>query len=136
MSQNWLYPGMPSIQALIELHLAHIGKAHENRPEVNLLGTLIGMVQANLGHAIVPSFALDECLRRGLDIAMLVEPAVYLDMFLVSRRGAAAKGAIAEFAGALRHAATRFDHAAADPAPQRGGMALRKPPMRRSRAAG
>lgn len=127
------------IQALVEIHLADIGKAHESRPEVNLLGTLIGMVQAGLGHAIVPSFALDECLRRGLDIAMLIEPAVYLDLFLVSRRGAGSKPVVSEFAAVLKDAAARFDRAAVGAAPPRGrtgGKALRKPAARRTRAAG
>lgn len=110
--------GLPKdnpIQALIELHLAKIGKAHEARFEVNLLGTLIGMVQAGLGHAIVPSFALSECLLRGLSVAMLVEPAVYLDLFLVSRKGAAPKPAAADFAAVLKQAAARAanPHAAA-----------------------
>lgn len=134
--------GLPKdnpIQALIELHLAQIGRAHENRLEVNLLGTLIGMAKAGLGHAIVPSFALDECLRLGLDIALLIEPAVYLDLFLVSRRGAGEKRVITEFAGVLRHAATRLDQAAAGPTQQRSrpdSKALRKPRARGTRAAG
>lgn len=129
--------GLPNdnpIQALIELHLAHIGKAHEDRPQVNLLGTLIGMVEAGIGHAIVPSFALDECLRRGLDVAML-EPAVYLDLFLVSRRGAAAKPAVADFAAALKQAAERFNPAMTASPP---AVAASKPgptPAGRRRAA-
>lgn len=98
------------IQALIDAELAHVGGEHEERPVMNLLGTLIGMVQAGLGHAVIPSFAQEECLRRGLSVAMLVEPAVHLDLVLVSRRGAQPKPAALEFAAALKHAASRLTH--------------------------
>jgi LysR family carnitine catabolism transcriptional activator len=96
------------IQLLIEKHLARMGRAHEERPRANLLGTLVGMVEAGLGHAVVPSFALNECLRRGLRVAMLVEPAVQLDLFLVSRRGTRPKPAALEFASTLKQAASRL----------------------------
>lgn len=80
-------PADNPIQALIEKHLARMRRAHEERPTASLLGTLAGMVEAGLGHAVIRSFALDECRRRGLGIALLVEPVVHLDLLLVSRRG-------------------------------------------------
>lgn len=95
------------IQALIEIHLARIGRAHEERPAVNLIGTLVGMVQAGLGHAIVPSFALGECLRHGLSVSMLIEPAVEIDLFVVSRRGTQPKAAALDFASAVKREAAR-----------------------------
>ena len=101
-------PADNPIQALIEKHLARIGRTHDERPGMNLIGTLIGMVRAGLGHAVVPSFALEECLRHGLGVAMLVEPVVHLDLFLVSRRGAQPKPASLEFAAALNQAASRL----------------------------
>ena len=103
--------GLPAdnpIQTLVERELARIGRAHEERPTMNLLGTLVAMVRAGLGQAIVPSFVLDECLRQGLRVAMLVEPAVHLDLFLVARRGVQAKAAAVEFADALKRAAGRL----------------------------
>ena len=96
------------IQALIEKHLGPIGRAHEERPRMNLIGTLIGMVQAGHGHAIVPSFALDDCLRHGLSASMLVEPAVHLDLYVVSRRGGQTKVAAGNFRAALKRAAGRL----------------------------
>ena len=96
------------IQVLIETHLARVGIANDERPRANLLGTLVGMVEAGLGHAVMPSFALNECLRRGLNVAMLVEPAVHLDLFLVSRRGSKPKPVAIEFASALKHAASKL----------------------------
>lgn len=95
------------IQVLIEQHLARLGQAPEERRRANFIGTLVGMVEAGLGHAVIPSFALDECRRRGLRVAMLVEPAVQLDLFLVSRRGTRPKPAALEFAAALKQAVSR-----------------------------
>lgn len=96
------------IQALIEKHLGRRGDEPQDRPRMNLIGTLIAMVRAGHGHAIVPSFALEECLRHDLSVAMLVEPAVHLDLYLVSRRGAQVKPAAADFAQALIKAAGRL----------------------------
>jgi len=96
------------IQALIEKHLGRVSEGAQERPRMNLIGTLIGMVHAGHGHAILPSFALDECLRHGLGVAMLVEPDVHLDLYLVARRGAQAKPAAQDFAQALKQAAARL----------------------------
>jgi LysR family carnitine catabolism transcriptional activator len=93
------------IQAVIETHLAGVGRAQEERPRMNLLGTVLGMVRAGLGHAVVPSFAMEECLRHELGVAMLVEPAIYIDLYAVSRRGTQAKPAALDFAAAVREAA-------------------------------
>lgn len=103
--------GLPAdnpIQVVIETHLARIGRAREDRPTANLLGTLIGMVEAGLGHAVIPSFALNECLHRHLGVAMLVEPAVSLDLFLVTRRGTRQKPAALEFASTFTRAAMQM----------------------------
>jgi DNA-binding transcriptional LysR family regulator len=102
-------PSDNPIQVLIETHLGRIGRTFEDRPRANLLGTLVGMVEAGLGHAVIPSFALNECLRRGLRVALLTEPAVHLDLFLVSRRGTRLKPAAVAFASALKQAAAQPD---------------------------
>lgn len=98
-------PADNPIQVVIEQQLARLGRAHEERPRMNLIGTLIGMVRAGRGHAVIPSFALEECLRQGLGVAMLREPVVHLDLYQVTRRGAQAKPAALAFAAALRRAA-------------------------------
>lgn len=96
------------IQALIEKHLAHIGRAHEERPRMNLIGTIIAMVRAGRGHAIVPSFALEDCLRQGLAVSMLSNPTVYIELHAVSLRGTQSKAAVADFSAALKKAASRL----------------------------
>lgn len=75
---------------------------------MNFLGTIIAMVEAGLGHAVVPSFVLQGCLRHGLGVEMLVDPAVRLDLFVVSRRGAPPKPAAVDFSAALRRAAAQL----------------------------
>ncbi|NUZ04649.1 LysR family transcriptional regulator [Schlegelella sp. ID0723] len=96
------------IQALIEKHLAGIGRGYEERRELNLIGTIMSMVRAGHGHAVLPSFALRECLRQGLCMSMLREPVVHLDLFLISRRGTQLMPAALDFAGYLREAAGRL----------------------------
>ncbi|MBL0422987.1 LysR family transcriptional regulator [Ramlibacter sp. AW1] len=96
------------IQALIEKQLARSGRPHEDRPRVNLIGTIIGMVRAGAGHAVIPSFALAECLRQQLDVALLREPMVQIELHLVTRRGHPPKPAAADFIAAVRQAATRL----------------------------
>ena len=81
---------------------------HEERLRANLIGTVVGFVEAGLGHAVIPSFAVNECLRRGLSINRLVEPTVYIDLVLITRRGTQQKPAALEFASALKHAASRL----------------------------
>lgn len=101
-------PADNPIQTLVEAQLTRLGRPHEDRPRANLIGTLVGMVEAGLGHAVIPSFALNECRRRGLEIALLNEPAVHLDLFLVSRRGTRHKPAALAFAEALKLEAARL----------------------------
>lgn len=89
------------IQAVIEKHLARIGRVHEERPRMNLIGTLIAMVRAGRGHAILPSFGLEDCLRQGLQVSMLCEPTVHIDLHVVSLRGKEPKLAVTTFVSAL-----------------------------------
>jgi DNA-binding transcriptional LysR family regulator len=103
--------GLPSdnpIQSLVESHLARISRGHEQRQTVNFIGTIIAMVRAGLGHAIIPSFAIEECKRHGLRVSMLVDPVVHLDLYLLSRRGSRPKPAALEFAARLKAAAARM----------------------------
>lgn len=66
------------------------------------------MVRAGLGHAVIPSFAIDECRRHGLEISMLSDPEVHLDLYLVSRRGTRPKPAAQEFAERIEAAAVKL----------------------------
>jgi len=98
-----LPPNNP-IQMMIETHLAPVGRAHEDRPQLNLFSTLIGMVEAGVGTAVIPSFALADCLRHRVRVAMLSNPVAHIELFHATRRGAGLKKVAVEFAAALRRA--------------------------------
>lgn len=103
--------GLPAdnpIQSLVETHLARCGRSHGTRQAMNFIGSLIAMVRAGLGHAVIPSFAVEECKRHELQIAMLTDPVVHLDLYLVSRRGTRPKPAALEFAASLKAAAEKL----------------------------
>ena len=97
-----------SIQVLIDKQLACTGRTDNDRVCVNLIGTIIAMVRAGRGCAVIPSFALDECLRQGLAVSMLREPVVHIDQYLVSQRGRQLTPTALEFAAALKQAAARL----------------------------
>jgi DNA-binding transcriptional LysR family regulator len=108
--------GLPAenrIQQFIENHLAAIGRAHEDRLTFNNFETLIAMVAAGVGTAIVPSYAMAACRRHGVRTALLDEPASPLDFYRITKRGRAAANAMAAFTESFIAAATNFDLPAA-----------------------
>ena len=58
--------------------------------------------------SVIPSFVLDECLRQGLGVSMVREPAAYIDLYLVWQRGKQTTPATLAFAAALKSAAARL----------------------------
>jgi DNA-binding transcriptional LysR family regulator len=103
--------GLPAdnpIQSLVESHLATNGEERKQRQVVNFIGTVIAMVRAGLGHSIIPSFAIEECKRHGLQISMLTTPVVNLDLYLVSRRGTQAKSTSLDFTARLKATAAKL----------------------------
>jgi LysR family carnitine catabolism transcriptional activator len=100
--------GLPAgnpIQSVIEMHLDRIGRGHEPRPVVNLVGTLVAMVEAGLGHAIVPTFVLPDCQRRHVSVSMLIEPVVSIDLHCATRVGTVPTELMGDFTKALERAA-------------------------------
>lgn len=103
--------GLPAgnrIQQFIEDHLAAIGRAHEERVTFNNFETLIAMVAAGVGTAIVPSYAMAACRRHGVRVALLKEPATPLDFYRITKRGRAEANAMAAFTAAFVAAATNL----------------------------
>jgi DNA-binding transcriptional LysR family regulator len=109
--------GLPAenrIQQFIENHLAAIGRAHEERLTFNNFETLIAMVAAGVGTAIVPSYAMAACRRHRVRTALLDEPATPLNFYRVTKRGRCAANAMAAFTEAFIAAATNLDLPAAE----------------------
>lgn len=95
-----LPPANP-IQKVIERELERIGRAHEERPVFNFFETLISMVEAGFGTAVMPSFALTACRRHRVSTDLLVRPKVGLDFYRITRRGVAPSDAMRAFTATL-----------------------------------
>ncbi|RYH60253.1 MAG: LysR family transcriptional regulator, partial [Alcaligenaceae bacterium] len=96
------------IQAGVEKQLAQFGQRQGERLRVNLIGTVLAMVRAGHGHAVVPSFVRDACLQLGLGVSMLSTPSTHIALYLVSQRGKRPTPAAQEFAAELIRAAERL----------------------------
>ena len=95
-----LPPGNP-IQKVIDGHLAAIGRADAQRPAFNFFGTLISMVEAGFGTAVMPTFALAACRRHRVRTDVLLKPKVGMDFFRITKRGAYGGGAMQAFGETL-----------------------------------
>jgi DNA-binding transcriptional LysR family regulator len=98
-----LPPGNP-IQKVIDRRLATIGRADAQRPTFNFFGTLISMIEAGFGTAVMPTFALAACRRHRVCTDVLVKPKVGLDFYRIAKRGAHETEAIQAFVATLEKA--------------------------------
>ena len=98
-----LPPGNP-IQKVIDRQLATIGRADAQRPTFNFFGTLISMVEAGFGTAVMPTFALAACRRHRVRTDVLVKPKVGLDFYRIAKRGAHETEALQAFVATLAKA--------------------------------
>lgn len=98
-----LPPSNP-IQKVIEGHLATIGMANAQRPAFNFFGTLISMVEAGFGTAVMPTFALAACRRHRVRTDVLVKPKVELDFYRITKRGTHETEAMQAFGATLARA--------------------------------
>jgi DNA-binding transcriptional LysR family regulator len=89
------------IQKVIDVHLGAIGRADAQRPAFNFFGTLISMVEAGFGTAVMPTFALAACRRHRVRTDVLVKPKVELDFFRITKRGAHESEAMRAFGNTL-----------------------------------
>jgi LysR family transcriptional regulator, carnitine catabolism transcriptional activator len=69
---------------------------------VNLLDTQIGLVEANEGIAVIPSFGLPACRSRKLTMSELVDPVVTLEFYEISHRGRKLSEEAREFSAFLK----------------------------------
>jgi DNA-binding transcriptional LysR family regulator len=89
------------IQQLVESHLASINRGNEEKLSFNHLDTLIAMVGAGAGTAIVPSLAMLACRRHKVRANILSEPSVSLGLYRITKRGRAKAHAMLEFTDTL-----------------------------------
>ncbi|WP_326538310.1 LysR family transcriptional regulator [Pseudorhodoferax sp.] len=89
------------VQRLIDDQLAAIGRANEERPEFNNFHTLLAMVEAGLGHAVLPSFAQLSGPRYRVRFTALSQPRVSLDFFQITKKGRELNPLLAAFSSTL-----------------------------------
>jgi DNA-binding transcriptional LysR family regulator len=80
-------PADNPVQKLIDGQLAQWGMATTGRHEFRHFHTLMAMVEAGVGHAVVPSFVWHSRLRYRVRLQPLVSPALTLDFYQISKRG-------------------------------------------------
>ncbi len=75
------------VQQFIDKHLARAGVFVGSRAIFNHLDTLIAMVEAGEGSAVIPSYVLPACRNRKVAMSRLINPIVHLDFSRISLRG-------------------------------------------------
>jgi DNA-binding transcriptional LysR family regulator len=89
------------IQQLVETHLASIGRGNEEKQTFNYFDTLIAMAADGMGTAIVPSLAMLACRRYKVRCDLLADPAVFLGLYRITKRGRSKTSAMGEFTDTL-----------------------------------
>jgi DNA-binding transcriptional LysR family regulator len=102
-----LTPNYPH-QQLIDKQLARTGVTWTRGRIVNLLDTQIGLVEADQGIAIIPSFGLLACRYRMVSMSELVDPVVTLGFHEVSNSGTKLSPEAAEFSSFLKRYIARW----------------------------
>ncbi|MES2184587.1 MAG: LysR family transcriptional regulator [Pseudomonadota bacterium] len=74
------------IQRLVDQHLAVVGRANEARRTFQHLHTILAMVEARAGCALLPSFIASAACRYRVG-SVLVQPRVPIEFFEISKSG-------------------------------------------------
>lgn len=88
-------------EQLVQDQLAKMGIVCKRAQTVNGLDTQLGLVEAGLGIAVIPSFGVLASRNRKVKITRL-EPAVSLDFYEISNRGRKLPAEASEFSGFLK----------------------------------
>jgi LysR family carnitine catabolism transcriptional activator len=85
--ESLILPSLESVRSLIEKHLVHAGVSIQSTMVLNHLDTIVGMVGAGQGTAIVPSYAQPACQHRRVVMSRLTNPTVPIDFYQIRSRG-------------------------------------------------
>jgi DNA-binding transcriptional LysR family regulator len=102
--------GLPhdnDVQQLVDAQLASIGRSNEDHPSYRNMQTILAMVEAGFGSAILPSFAMAAASQLEVAVTHLVEPQVPVDFFQVNRKGGGRAAAELDFVQALQQVLTQ-----------------------------
>lgn len=81
-----LPPDNPT-QRIVDAHLERIGRADEERPYFNSLQTVLAMVEAGFGSAVLPSFVLGTNMAVNFQLAALDRPNIPLPFYKITKKG-------------------------------------------------
>jgi DNA-binding transcriptional LysR family regulator len=90
------------VQELIEEQLRKIGRGDEERPVYENFQTLLAMVEAGFGAAVLPSFIAPASQRYRVQISVLTEPVVTLNFYEITRKGRLRPEALSSLANSVR----------------------------------
>ncbi|GAA5233204.1 LysR family transcriptional regulator [Verticiella sediminum] len=89
------------IQRAIDAHLHKVAITPGEVVPVSFLATMISMVEAGFGEAVVPTFAVSACRRHRVRMDVLGPPRLPLGFYRISRRGAIETDEMRAFDAAL-----------------------------------
>jgi DNA-binding transcriptional LysR family regulator len=77
------------LQQLVDSHLAKVSRANEVRPTYRNFQTVLTMVEAGFGAAVLPSFVIAAVRRLKVHVALLSDPVVPVNFYKISLKGRA-----------------------------------------------
>lgn len=80
-------PAATPPQQVVDAYLQQTGQPQASGPVCNSMQTIIAMVKAGHGMAILPSMVMPSCPPELFDMARVVEPAVPLHFYQISKKG-------------------------------------------------
>lgn len=97
--------GLPAgnpIQKVIDAQLGKLNIVNPEGQSVSFFGTLIAMVEAGFGTAVMPTFAMAACKRHQVNADLLSSPKVELAFYSITKRGTKDSEAIGAFVDLLK----------------------------------
>ncbi|MGE4338214.1 MAG: LysR family transcriptional regulator [Pigmentiphaga sp.] len=80
-------PGDNIVQQVVDAHLPVPVATHGQRPVFNNIPTILGMVEAGFGSAILPSFSVAALDHMHLEAALMEDPIVPIDFYQINLKG-------------------------------------------------
>ncbi len=96
------------LQRLIDKHLAQAGVVSHPTVVLNYLDTLIAMVEAGEGIAVIPSFGLLASRNRRVAMSRLINPVVNLEYYQIRNRGKKLPAGAEDFTSFLKSYIARW----------------------------
>lgn len=90
------------IQQFVDKQMTRVGVFARPHAIFNYLDTIMGMVEAGEGIAVIPSYILFACRNRKISMSRLINPAAHLDFSRISLRGKRLPAGTEEFTSFLQ----------------------------------